>query len=330
MINPETQASSAQYPQTQGVHVHQDSDRVLAAGGILWKVTGAGLRVLIIHRPRYDDWSWPKGKLDSGESLPECAVREIFEEIGIRGRLGLPLPSIHYPVSAGPKAVYYWAMNAGGASPKPDGDEVDKYAWVSPADAKKALTNPSDVVPLEYLEAAHADGMLETTPLVITRHAKAKPRSKWARPEADRPLAPSGFRQAKALVGLMDCWSPQRISSSPWTRCVQTMQPYAAATGARIKLVEAFTERAATDNPEKAKAKLRKLLRAPKVTAYCGHRPVMPLVLEVLREASLRDAAQALPTEDPYLRPGAVLIAHLPASRPERIIAFELHEPFDD
>ncbi len=330
MINPKTGAAAAVFPQTLTVHVRSASDRVLAAGGILWKVSDGGLRVLVIHRPRYDDWSWPKGKLDQGETLPQCAVREIREEVGISARLGLPLPSIHYSVSAGPKSVYYWAVQASDQRPKPDHGEVDKVAWMTPDEARRALTNPSDIPPLDYLEAAYKQGLLQTMPLVITRHAKAKPRSQWTKPEGERPLAPSGFRQAKALRDLIACWEPQRVVTSPWVRCVQTMQPYIKATSPRVKMVDSFTERAAKSNPQKTAAKFGKLLTASRVTVYCGHRPVMPIVLDVLRSAALNDAAGALPSEDPYLRPGAVLVCHQPISRPGRVLAFEIHEPFDD
>ena len=75
---------------------------VTAAGAIPWRLNSANkdqLEVLLIHRPRYDDWSWPKGKIDPGETIPECAVREVEEEIGLTAPLGIPLPPIHYHVA---------------------------------------------------------------------------------------------------------------------------------------------------------------------------------------------------------------------------------------
>ncbi|MCB4208328.1 NUDIX domain-containing protein [Arthrobacter sp. UM1] len=330
MPHRKARSSGAVFPQTVGVHVRRESDDVVAAGGIVWRRSARGLRVLLIHRPRYDDWSWPKGKLDPGETVPECAVREIREEIGIEARLGIPLPSIHYRVSAGEKSVFYWAVQAGEQVPDPDGSEVDRVEWVSPARARELLTNRSDVAPLDYLEAAEAAGRLETVPLVVTRHAKAKPRSKWTRPEAERPLAPSGFRQAAELADLLRCWRPTRVATSPWARCVQTVQPFVSESKPRVKHVDAFTERSAKENPGKTQAKFAKLLKPKHVTVYCGHRPVMPTILPVLRAAALGDSAESLPDADPYLRPGAVLVAHMPVSDPGRITAFEIHEPFDD
>ena len=78
---------------TASFHDPEPTAEILAAGVLPWRVNGRGLEVLLIHRPDYDDWSWPKGKLDDGETLPECAVREVREEIGLDVDLGLPLPS---------------------------------------------------------------------------------------------------------------------------------------------------------------------------------------------------------------------------------------------
>ena len=92
---------------------------VTAAGAIPWRLNSVNkdqLEVLLIHRPRYDDWSWPKGKIDPGETIPECAVREVEEEIGLTAPLGIPLPPIHYHVPAGLKVVHYWAVDVDGAA----------------------------------------------------------------------------------------------------------------------------------------------------------------------------------------------------------------------
>ena len=94
------------------IEVHEGTFAVNAAGAIIWRITAGELEVLMIHRDRYDDWSWPKGKIDAGETMPECAVREVFEEVGLDIELGIPLPAMTYMVGAGPKVVYYWAAKA--------------------------------------------------------------------------------------------------------------------------------------------------------------------------------------------------------------------------
>src|SRR3954470_1380615 len=86
---------------------------VLAAGAVVFR---PGKRVLLVHRPRYDDWSFPKGKLDPGEHVTSAAVREVAEETGLRVRLGPPLPGQRYPAAGGRvKGVSDWGGRGGGS-----------------------------------------------------------------------------------------------------------------------------------------------------------------------------------------------------------------------
>lgn len=119
----------------------KSSPAVIAAGAICWREASAGLEVLIIHRPKYDDWSWPKGKQDDGESIPETAVREVHEEVGLKITLGPPLAKTTYKVSRGKKDVHYWAAEIPvGKKAREDKGEVDRLEWVSPSAAREALT----------------------------------------------------------------------------------------------------------------------------------------------------------------------------------------------
>jgi CYTH domain-containing protein/8-oxo-dGTP pyrophosphatase MutT (NUDIX family) len=114
---------------------------VRAAGGL---VVRDG-RVLLVHRPRYDDWSLPKGKLDPGEDWETAALREVHEEAGVRARLREPLPSVHYTDAKGrSKTVRYWRMEVEQAEPFAPNDEVDEVAWLEPADAVRRLTYDHD------------------------------------------------------------------------------------------------------------------------------------------------------------------------------------------
>jgi 8-oxo-dGTP diphosphatase len=303
---------------------------VTAAGTLCWRTEKGHLQVLLIHRPRYDDWSWPKGKLDDGETTPECAVRETREEIGLKVQLGIPLPSTYYDVSSGRKIVHYWAAKVDRLKPVPDGKEVDEYMWCTPATARDLLTNPSDVEPLAALEAAHARRDLGTWPLIVVRHAKAKPRSSWSRAEGERPLAATGRRQAVAVSRLLQAWRPGRVISSPWVRCVQTVSPYVTRAEARLKLVDALTEHNAARKPGRARSAVEKVFDKRQAVAICTHRPVLPLVLDVLRSHMPAHLPALLPTEDPYLAPGEAIICQVSAVNHDRIVSVEQYRAYDD
>ncbi|PVE18925.1 NUDIX hydrolase [Arthrobacter sp. Bz4] len=303
---------------------------VVAAGAICWRKEQGKLEVLLIHRPSYTDWSWPKGKIDPGETTPECAAREVLEEVGLRISLGIPLASTRYAVASGQKVVYYWAARTERMVVRPDGKEVDKYLWVAPARALELLTNPTDREPLESLIAAYKADQLETWPLIVVRHAKAKPRSSWTRAEGERPLAATGRRQAAAVSRLLEAWGPSWVVSSPWERCVQTVAPYLKHKDIKLKLADSMTERNATRKPDKARSTVEKLFDKRRPVALCTHRPVLPLVFGVLQRHMPDTLAVGLPADDPYLAPGEVLISHVSTRAPGRIVALEQFRAYDD
>lgn len=303
---------------------------VIAAGALCWRTRKGELEVLIIHRPRYQDWSWPKGKLDDGETVPEAAVREVREEVGLRIKLGIPLPAIVYPVNTGLKRVHYWASHVDKDEPEPDGKEVDRTKWVSAAEAETLLSNPSDVEPLRALAAAHEADDLATWPIILLRHAKAKPRSSWTLAEGDRTLVASGQRQAKAVARLLKAWSPKRALTSPWVRCVQTLKPYVKEVAPKVKQIEALTEAAHKRHPKKAAAIADNVFDKRKPVIICTHRPVLPTLLKSFMPHMSEERARLLPTSDPYLSPGEIIILQVSRSTNFRIVSVEQFKPFDD
>jgi 8-oxo-dGTP diphosphatase len=136
-----------------------DADRppepqVRAAGGLVWRPTFVAdeegethpsIEIVVVHRPRYDDWSFPKGKLDTGETYEEAAVREVAEETGLRCDLGRELPSTSYVDAKGrPKLVRYWAMRVVGVEPWAPNAEIDQRRWVTIEEAGSMLTYDHD------------------------------------------------------------------------------------------------------------------------------------------------------------------------------------------
>ena len=116
------------------------SDVVRAAGGV---VVRDG-EVLLVHRPRYDDWSLPKGKLRDAESFEDAALREVEEETGLRCSLGRELPATRYEVYGQPKLVRYWLMTPEAETAFVPNDETDELRWATPAEARELLTYDRD------------------------------------------------------------------------------------------------------------------------------------------------------------------------------------------
>ncbi|HZI97075.1 MAG TPA: NUDIX hydrolase [Actinomycetales bacterium] len=299
---------------------------VEAAGAVCWRVR-AELEVLVVHRPRYDDWSWPKGKLDPGEGIVAAAWREVEEETGLRVRLGIALPAARYRLTDSlDKHVSYWAAHVAddGLPPPPRPDEVDRSEWVGVAEARARLTRRGDRQQLSHLVDAHEAGCLDTWPLVILRHGVAHPRTIWGRDESVRPLVPAGLRQAAALVPVLQAWAPDRVVSSPWQRCTDTVRPYLEASGASLRTRGRLAEDAHRRDPAKVAALVDSLLDKGRPVLVCTHRPVLGTLLEALavRAPSVAD----IPASDPFLAPGEALVAHV-ARRGGRVVAVERHRP---
>ena len=122
-----------------------EAAEVKASGGVVWRRGASGVEVVVVHRPRYDDWSLPKGKLDPGESWEQAALREVHEEVGLRCVLGAELPPIAYTDRKDrEKVVRYWLMEAEEDTTFMPNDEVDEIRWIGGDEARSLLTYPRD------------------------------------------------------------------------------------------------------------------------------------------------------------------------------------------
>lgn len=310
---------------------------IIAAGGLVWRVRKDTLQVLAVHRPRYDDWSWPKGKTRRGETLPECAIREIYEETGKQVMLGQLLPSVRYTLKNGrSKQVTYWAAEATSTShpallARPrfhlaSKREIDNTRWLSVEEAKDVITMKADLKVLRALTRAYASGRLRTRAFVLVRHARARKRTRWHHDDLDRPLTPGGTRRAHQLVRLLSAFGVRYLHSSPATRCLATVHPYAATIGKRISTHDSLTETAHEEDPAAAANTFTDLLAIEGNSAVCAHRPTMPTLLTMLEAATRKWTRGKLPRKNPYLPAGGVLVAHVVDTESgPRVAALERH-----
>ena len=237
------------------------SQPVRAAGGIVLRGEGPDRSVALVHRPRYDDWSFPKGRLDDGEDEATAALREVEEETGLRCRLGPSVGAVTYRDRRGrAKVVRYFRMDADGGRFTPN-HEVDDVRWVPIEDAVRLLSYAHDRSLLRQVLAG-----LPASALYVVRHAKAGIRAAWSGPDEERPLTRRGRKQARRLVERFQGLEMRRILSSPFLRCVQTVEPLGEARGLAVEAIPELREGASV---EELLGALASLDEGP--TVVCGH-----------------------------------------------------------
>jgi broad specificity phosphatase PhoE/ADP-ribose pyrophosphatase YjhB (NUDIX family) len=260
-----------------------------AAGGVLWRPAENGdgskaVEVALVHRPRYDDWSIPKGKLAPGESELEGAIREVHEETGFRAYPGRPLGQVRYLKAADgvprEKRVRYWAMQAAGGAFVP-GREVDDLRWMPPKEAKKTLTRPTDQDVLDRF----VRGPALTRSVLFVRHASAGNRARWKGDDRLRPLDEKGHAQAEELVRLLSRFDVQRIISADYLRCVQTMQPLSEAIGIPIEEDDLVSDDGIESREAEALRFIRRIGQDGKAVVVCSQRDVIPGLIQELAQA---------------------------------------------
>jgi 8-oxo-dGTP diphosphatase len=236
-------------------------------------------RVLLVHRPAYDDWSFPKGKLDDGEASPVAAVREVGEETGVHVRLGVPLTSQAYPNGGRTKVVDYWVGRVVGdhdVSGYLVNDEIDEVCWIDVEKAERRLSYRHDRA---TLREALATGK-KTRALVVLRHGQARQRKSWHKNDRRRPLVVAGTAQARAAAPVLAAYGVSRIVSSSSTRCVETVAPYAERSGWPIGPRDGLSEEDAT--AASVLDVVDELVHSGEDAVLCTHRPVLPAVYDAL------------------------------------------------
>jgi 8-oxo-dGTP diphosphatase len=257
---------------------------VPAAGTVLWRNRTGNhdrdqLEVAVVHRPRYDDWSLPKGKAEPGETLPACAARETVEETGFRTVLGRLAGVVSYRMASGTsagarKVISYYAGRAIGGGFRANA-EVDALRWLRPERAAAQLTYAADRAVLDAFTGLPS----ATRTVLLVRHGKAGSRANWAAHDDLRPLSRSGATQADALRTLLPLFGADRVYAANRVRCVQTLQGLADDLGAPVGAEEALTEEGYHADPEAAAARLLDIARDGGTPAICSQGGAIPSLI---------------------------------------------------
>ena len=250
---------------------------VLAAGAVLWRSSGATgtPEIAVVHRPRYDDWSLPKGKVDPGETEPVTAVREIEEETGFRAHLGRRLITVNYPVDHANKTVRYWAARCVSGQFAVN-TEVDDLQWLSSTQAMTTLSYPHDRKVLRRFLASPAD----TQTVMIVRHATAGSKARYKGDDRKRPLDKHGRAQAESLAGQLLSFGAGELYAADRTRCRQTLDPLAEELGTVIRNEPELTEEAYADNRKIARQRILEIAATSVNPVICTQGKVIPDLVE--------------------------------------------------
>ncbi len=249
-----------------------EPDLVIAAGGVVLRPTAAGPEVLVIHRQRYDDWTLPKGKSDPGETPEQTALREVREETGVEARLIDAIGLSRYRVQAGEKLVHWFAMRALQTTDFQPNDEVDDLQWLGIAEALGKLTYGKE---RDVLAGVDPEAQLSTGTLFLVRHAAAGSRSDWKKDDRRRPLSSRGEKQALGLTRTLAIHPLDRILTSPYVRCRQTVEPLGEKLGIDL---EERDELAEGEGFKGARDLCRELAGTNSI--LCSHGDVIPALLD--------------------------------------------------
>ena len=316
----------------------RDHQRPILPGEVLDE---RDIEVLLVHRPQYHDWSWPKGKIEGKETIPVAAVREVEEETGHVIRLGAPLTTQRYRLGSGQtKEVRYWV----GMLMDDEADsghglvhlrkpvhraptrEIDQAQWMTTSRAHDLLTRRGDRRLLSELVMRGRSGELVTTALALLPHARTMPSGQWEGQEDARPLSRAGVREALELVDLLSSYGVRRAMATPSARTRQTLGPWAALAGVEIESLPSRGDFASSSFLDEAFA--HALLEDSQPRVLCAPRSMLPGIFDVFRQFTPSGVRMNFPLDARELSASEMVILHTVVHEGQvRVLDVERHAP---
>lgn len=276
------------------------SSAIIAAGAVVWRKNSKGVtEIAIVHRPKYDDYSLPKGKAEPGESLISTAYREVFEETNLTTQFGPFLGSVEYFSPLGLKRVSYWAAKSiGEENLFVLNDEVDRLNWIVISKAVDKLTSETD----KEILGRFVNTFYDTQPLILLRHAKALARSEWPGDDDDRPLDALGQIQASKLASIYQIFNLRQIHTSDAIRCYDTVIPLSKSLGLKLEVTGKLSESSFKKDKERAFDYLKEVIKSNKSALLCSHNPILPkLLVKVSKKNELTPDNEKLQPADAWI-----------------------------
>ena len=292
---------------------------VIAAGGVLWRGDPQNPEVALVHRPKYDDWSLPKGKANPGEHLLVTALREVAEETGCRPHIGPYLTTLQYRVTSGGrpanKVVSYWSMRCGEGSFLAS-SEVDQMEWLPLDEASNRLSAASDRTVLDTFKLVRRD----TDPLLLVRHGATTTASRRLKGKAEtRMLNELGRDQASALVPVFGTLGVTNLLCADLPSSVNMLAPFAAAAGLTVRREAQLTRAGFVGNEIDVADFVRRDAASHEALVVCGGKTVITGLLN-----ALGNSPYVKPPADPTIKKSEWWLLH---HRDGVVSAYEKHEP---
>jgi 8-oxo-dGTP diphosphatase len=259
------------------------SESIIAAGAVVWRKSKEKYtEIVVIHRPKYNDWTFPKGKVEIGESIIAAAHREVAEETNLDTEFGVYLGEIEYFTPAGLKKVKYWSAKALTEKVFHPNNEVDELKWVPITKVIEELTNETDKEIFDRFVKVN----FNTKPFILLRHAKAVSRDHWQGDDQDRPLDILGENQSHRLLSIYQVFNIKQIHTSDAVRCFSTVERMAKGLGIKLEVTGKLSEDTYRKDKEKAIEYAKDLIKSDENTLICSHNPILPKMLNKLTKKS--------------------------------------------